>query len=310
MNTTPGGRLPAYDELPVRAGLPPRSSWGLWGDDDVLGCLNLLTPARALRAAASIRTGRSFPLGLDLTVPDPPLYGRRPLRHRISGEPGATHDDVLDDFNTQSSAQWDGFRHFPHREHGFYNGLAGDAHGIDHWAVRGIVGRAVLLDLDRWRASIGRPLRQGEPDPLRGHELDRCTADQGCEIETGDILLLRTGWLTWYRALPPDERVAYANHGASPGIAGPEMPAWLWDHHVSAVIADNPAVEMIPAQPGLGFLHPQALPLLGLPLGEMWDLDALAADCAAEGTFDSFFVSAPVHLPHGVASPPNAIAIR
>jgi len=76
------------------------------------------------------------------------------------------------------------------------------------------------------------------------------------------------------------------------------------------VVADNPAVEIIPAQPGMGFLHSQALPLLGIPLGEMWDLDALAADCAAEGRYDSFFTAAPIHLAHGVASPPNAIAVR
>ena len=126
--------LPTYAELPIRAGLPPRSSWELWGSDDVLGCLNLLTPERALRAVASIRTGRSFPLGLDLTLPDPPFFDRRPLRHQVVGEPGSTYDDVLDDFNTQSSAQWDGFRHFPHREHGFYNGLPAEVHGIEHWA--------------------------------------------------------------------------------------------------------------------------------------------------------------------------------
>ena len=168
----------------------------------------------------------------------------------------------------------------------------------------------MLLDLDRWRSSIGRPLQQGEPDPVSADELDQCVADQQCEIETGDILLLRTGWLTWYRTLSAEARVAYAADAASPGIAGADMPAWLWDHHVSAVVADNPAVEMIPAQRGMGFLHPHALPLLGLPLGEMWDLDALAADCAPEARFDSFFVSSPIHLPHGVASPPNAIAIR
>ena len=52
------------------------------------------------------------------------------------------------------------------------------------------------------------------------------------------------------------------------------------------------------------------LPLLGLPLGELWDLDALADDCAAARTYDCFFTSAPLNMPNGVASPPNAIAVR
>lgn len=57
-------------------------------------------------------------------------------------------------------------------------------------------------------------------------------------------------------------------------------------------------------------MHTQALPLLGLPLGELWDLDALAEDCAGAGTYDAFFTSAPIGVHGGVASPPNAIAVR
>jgi hypothetical protein len=136
-------------------------------------------------------------------------------------------------------------------------------------------------------------------------------ADQGTPVETGDILLLRTGWLAWYRALDADGRRAHAEANAPhPGPAGNDLPAFLWDLHVSALAADNPTVEMNPAQKGWGFLHASALPLLGLPLGEMWDLDALAADCAADGTYDAFFTSAPIHVHQGVASPPNAIAVR
>src|SRR4029077_2440968 len=62
--------LPAYAELPVRSGLPPNSSWGVWSDHDVLGTLNPLSPERVLVAAGSIRTGRTFGLNLDVTLPD------------------------------------------------------------------------------------------------------------------------------------------------------------------------------------------------------------------------------------------------
>ena len=57
-------------------------------------------------------------------------------------------------------------------------------------------------------------------------------------------------------------------------------------------------------------LHVHFLPLLGIPLGELWDLDALADDCSAARTYDAFFTSAPLNMPNGVASPPNAIAVR
>ena len=94
----------------------------------------------------------------------------------------------------------------------------------------------------------------------------------------------------------------------SPGLAGLDVPALLWDLHIAAIGADNPAVEMIPMS--RDFLHVHFLPLLGLPLGELWDLDALADDCATTGTYDAFFTSAPLNMPNGVASPPNAIAVR
>ena len=77
---------------------------------------------------------------------------------------------------------------------------------------------------------------------------------------------------------------------------------------MSAIGADNPAVEAFP--PGSPFLHRYFLPLLGIPLGELWDLDALADDCATDNTYDAFFTSAPIYVPGGVASPPNAIAVR
>src|SRR5688572_18895320 len=115
--------LPSYDDLPVTPGAPPGSAWGLWGDHDVLGCLPLLTPERVLRAARCIQSGDVFPLDLPLELPDPPLFGRARVRHEVRGEVDArSHDDLLHDYNTQSSTQWDGFRHIRHRDYGFYGG--------------------------------------------------------------------------------------------------------------------------------------------------------------------------------------------
>jgi hypothetical protein len=57
-------------------------------------------------------------------------------------------------------------------------------------------------------------------------------------------------------------------------------------------------------------MHWRLIPLLGLPIGELWDLDALAADCAADGAYEFLFTSAPLNVPGGVGSPPNAIAIK
>jgi kynurenine formamidase len=306
--------LPSYDELPIREDAPPGSSWGLWGDPDYFGCLNLLTPERAASAAARcVRSGRSFGLNLDFGQPDPPLFGRGRMHHEVTGPLGGGHDDILHNWNTQSSSQWDGFRHIAHPEHGHFGGVPDQDHGVHHWSARGLVGRGVLADVDRWRSARGRSLKQGALDPIPVAELAACLADQGTEVEVGDVLLFRTGWTAWYRSLDRDDRIRLGQPGkqVNPGLEpGPATISQLWNWHIAAVASDNPAVESWPPSRDVDlFLHFTLLPLLGMPLGELFDLDPLAEECASSGRWDFLFVSAPINVRGGVASPPNAVAI-
>lgn len=329
--------LPDYDGLPRRAGLP--ASWGLWGEDgDVFGLLNLLTPERVVAAARLVERGAVFALNWDMRFPDPPLFGRAPFEHEVTGGSTATsHDDVLHGWNTQSSSQWDGFRHI--RNHaaladeqgtGHFGGVPDDDHGIHHWARRGIVGRAVLADIGRWRASVGRPLQYDRSDVIEPDEIAECLAAQGTVVREGDILLMRTGWVGWYEQQSAAVRVRLSDPStfAAPGLrSGERLAEVLWNLHIAAIGCDNPAVEVWPpgsaTSPELEaeargdrrrlheiFTHTLLLPMLGLPLGEMWDLEALADDCATDGRYECFFTSAPLRLPSGVASPPNAVAIK
>jgi hypothetical protein len=85
---------------------------------------------------------------------------------------------------------------------------------------------------------------------------------------------------------------------------------FLWDRHFAAVASDNTSVEVWPPDTTFGFLHRTLIPLFGMPLGEMFNLEPLAADCAADGVREFFFTSAPLNKLGGVASPPNALAIK
>ena len=322
-------KLPSYAELPVTEGAPPGSSWGVWGDKDVFGCLNLLTPERVRDAAGLIRKGSLFPLNWDMGLPDPPLFGRAAFEHKVewlANEVG--HDDELSGWNTQSSSQWDGFRHIKSAIHGFYGGVADEDHGIHHWARRGLAGRAVLLDVGRWRASQGRALDLSASDPIEPSDLTATATAQGTEIRTGDVLLIRTGWINWYTELDGDSRRDLASSLKTPGLRPcRDTVELLWDLHVAAVAGDNPALEVWPpgalATPETFeairsdpertyelFAHFAILPMLGLPIGEMWNLDPLAADSADDGVYEGFFTSAPLNLAAGVASPPNAMVIK
>ena len=50
--------------------------------------------------------------------------------------------------------------------------------------------------------------------------------------------------------------------------------------------------------------------MLGLPLGEQFVLDHLAADCAKDKRYEFLLVSVPMNLEGGIASPPNAVPIK
>src|SRR5690349_6766930 len=120
--------IPAYDELPLQDGV--RCSWGLWGGRDVLGCLNLLTPDRVAAASRLVVRGDVSSLNWSMTLPDPPLFSRARLRHEVRASPGSrSQDELLHDWNTQASTQWDGFRHVRREGSGLYGGLSDADHG-------------------------------------------------------------------------------------------------------------------------------------------------------------------------------------
>jgi kynurenine formamidase len=317
--------LPSYAQLPVRDGAPAGSAWGLFGDDDQLGCLNLLTPERVVAAAKLVRKGAVFPLNLRIDEPNPPLFGRgAPRVHLEEIGGGVARDDYLDNFWPQASSQWDSLRHILHPRDGFYNGVkpeevvaGGGKLGIENMAQRGIAGRGVLLDVARHLEEVGRPLDYTSSAVIRKDVLSDCANEQGVSVETGDILMIRTGWLRWYlNEATAEQKKKMAGDAMTqlrfPGIGPDEdMAAYLWDLHISAVAADNPALEAWPPGPESGgFLHFRLIPLLGINIGEFWYLENLAADCASDGVYEFMLTSAPLNVPGGVGSPPNALAIK
>jgi kynurenine formamidase len=307
----------------VRKDAPPGSSWGVFGDEDQAGTINLLTPERILAASKLVKTGKSFSLNWDLEQPDPPLSGRRPLQHTINRDDVGT-DDYYDTFYTQRSSQWDALCHIGHPEYGFYNGCTpaeitgrpGSRNGIDNWARHGVAGRFVLVDVGRERDKQGHPLDQKSAEAIGIDEISAVLDSQQVSVQQGDILLLRFGWIQWYEAANGADRQYAAgapNVIGTPGLAHDESVAeWLWDKHVAAVVTDSPALEVLPVDTSSieTFLHFRLIAMLGIAIGELFDLDALARDCADDGVYDGLFVAAPLNKVGGSGSPANAIAFK
>jgi kynurenine formamidase len=315
-------RLPRYDELPAAAG-GARSGWGLFGEDDSAGLMNLLTPARVAAAATEVRTGEVFALGAPLDAIEPPMFRRGSPRHTVIVSPtGSGHDDLMDNFYPQASSQWDSLAHVGFDRDVFYNGATAEdiqvrgRNTIDHWARRGIVGRAVLLDVAAVLADAGETVDPGASRAITVDELEAARQRAGVEFQPGDILLLHTGFLAWYLGRTPAEKRTLATATTSIGIAHDEdMARYLWDSHACAIAADNPALEVWPpdgdqAAWPFGFLHRLILGQFGMAIGELWWLHDLAASCRADGRYTALLTSAPLNVPGGIGSPPNAVAIK
>src|SRR6266508_1496370 len=137
-------------------------------------------------------------------------------------------------------------------------------------------------------------------------------------VQTCALPILRTGWIEWYCGLNEEQRIHIAQPGALQ-IAGLEQGEdslrFLWDNHFAAIASDNPPFEALPpATPDKdenpGMMHGTIIGLWGMPIGEMFQLDALAAACATDRRYEFFFTAAPLNKLGGVASPPNALAIK
>jgi hypothetical protein len=248
--------LPDFDSLPVNPSHPPQAAWGLWGEQDELGTLNLLTPQRVAKAGQLIQSGKVFSLNWELELPDPPLFGRQRLEQTRTRLGPLVNDDVYHNFNTQSSTQWDGFSHYGnYQSNCFYNGVTqdqitgkpGTRNGIQVWARRGIAGRAVLLDYRRWALSQGLEYSPGDSHLITASELAEVARWQKVDWQTGDILLLRTGLLEWYNTLDQAGRKAAAQPPYKiTGVAqGEATLRFLWNHHFAAVACDTPTFDTV-----------------------------------------------------------------
>lgn len=316
--------VPRYDELPTAAG-GGRSAWGLSSEHDALGRLSMLGAEEARQAVGLVRTGSVFALSAAADEFDPPLDDTRsPTRHRVlRGESPAgveDLDDVLDDYFPQISSQWDSLAHIAASPGVFYNGatvqdiLERGVNSIEHWARRGIVGRGVLLDA---RRALARTLDTSHGSvALSVDDLEHARRLQGVAYSPGCLVLVRTGFLEWYRDEDPKSRAALSKDLHAPGIEHTEaMARYLWDSGVSAIVSDSFATEVWPpdwtneARP-FGFLHRVLIGRLGMAIGELWDLEALAVDCQGDGVYEFLLVSAPLHVRGGIGSPANALALK
>ncbi|KAH7911110.1 hypothetical protein BJ138DRAFT_1007287 [Hygrophoropsis aurantiaca] len=334
----PAKKLPTFDELPNFHDFKG-CAWEVWGKDDEIGTINLLTEDVIQRAAQEeIRTGKTVSLNWPLHFPSRPVFGRKIPSITTFKKDGPTipiRDDVIH-INTQSGSQWDGLKHYGLRDYNvFYNNTPADSlsegemeiHdpseidqasiklGMHNWAKHGICGRGVLLDIVNYYTADGGSLPY---DPWTTHaltvaELEAVAKKQGVTFRQGDILILRVGFTQKYYTSTNEDKHKLRGGSEAETFAGIEqsddMKRFLWNNHFAAVASDQPSMERWPTPAGTPQLHQTILGLWGMPIGEFFDLEALSQLCKDTGRYTFFFTSWPLNILGGAASPPNA-AVR
>ncbi|KAK1760890.1 hypothetical protein QBC47DRAFT_16926 [Echria macrotheca] len=325
--------IPRFEDLPLWKSDPMLAAWGLYGDNDQLGTLNRLTDERVAAAAREeIRTGArvslNWPLNAQAKRTKTPFFNRRAFHHNLYAKPPRTVNDDEWTLNSQGSSQWDGLRHFGYqREKLFYNGVTmedihaegSSVNGIQEWAKKGIVGRAVLVDYHTYRLSLSTSSSPSDlpnpfqTTPITHADLLACLASQNnTPLKFGDILLIRSGFTAAYNTQPSQKLEEYASvvphHfiGLEQSLDNLRL---IWEH-CAAVAGDMPTLECWPVPETKGWsLHEVLLAGWGCPIGELFDLEELAGRCRDEKRWSFFLVSEPCHVEGGVASPPNVLAI-
>jgi kynurenine formamidase len=178
--------------------------------------------------------------------------------------------------------------------------------GVENMAVSCVQGRAVMIDL---HAQFGRA-RQ-----LVGYDALMAVIDKDAVVvETGDMVCLHTGFAQVLLEMngQPDAKVLDKSCAALDGRDA-RLLNWITDSGLAALIADNYAVESLPAGPCQGScatlpLHEHCLFKLGVNLGELWYLSELAAWLREHQRSRFLLTAPPLRLPGAVGSPATPVA--
>lgn len=300
-------------------------NWGKWGPDDQLGSMNYVTPEKVVEASRLVKKGKVFSLALpfDSTGPQTGAFGRTNPLHVMLQDGGDISSGAQDHLPTlrftddavymvlQCATQWDALAHIYH-DGKMYNGYGTDAvnsQGAQKNSITAVrdkmVTRGVLLDVARFK---GKPWLDVS-EAIHGSDLEACAEQQGVTVGEGDAVIVRTGRIGAVR-----ERGYWGDEyagGPAPGLAI-SAAEFLCERRVATIATDTWGIEVLPNETPDIFqpLHIILLVNAGIHIGEMWDTEALAEDCAADGVYEFLVVAPPLTITGAVGSPINPQAIK
>ncbi|MCB1255521.1 MAG: cyclase family protein [Microthrixaceae bacterium] len=303
------------------------SNWGRWGDDDELGCGNLLTAEATRRGVEAARSGHTVDLTVELKldgiqIGQPakrlnPIITFTSMNERDTFAPGiwAGSDDLLT-MSTCAGTHVDALSHVAYEGY-FYNGIPSDTISANSGATKlgaeklpQITTRGVLLDLPLLKGVAG--LDEVEPGySITGEDLDAAAEMAKVDIQSGDVVLVRTGEMRHYRA-GDRNRYALGVNYQLPGLSAYSIE-WMHDNDVAGAFVDSYAYEAFPPTQAdwsdTLIVHMLQIRDMGLIQGQNWDLEDLAVACADHGQWDFLLVANPEPLKGATSTPVAPMAI-
>ncbi len=273
-----------------------RRNWGRWGTDDQVGAINLITAEKRRAAAGLVQTGRTVSLSRTF---EPPQHF---MTKSALGSGGGYVMDYLGFIYHGSTIThidalchiWDGDGMWQGRDPDAEITTQGAQFGdITHWK-EGIITKGVLIDVPRHRGEPHVSIEQ----PVTGEELDAIARAENVTIESGDAMLVHSGWAAY---LASDDDGSRGRPGLHPSCA-----EFIRDHDVALLgwdLMDARADSNLP-WPVHGVLFNFGVALLDNAL-----LEPVAEACAEENRWSFLFQALPLNVARGTGSPVNPIAM-
>ncbi len=285
------------------------SNWGRWGADDELGTLNLITPKKRAAAAKLVRDGVTVSLALELNKQRDDLNAN-PFEHALTVGTFGGHEVAGDRYAVEyhgfAHSHLDGLSHFAHNGK-MYNGFPVGtlkSTGAERLGIQNVHGgvftRGVLIDMP-WLKGVDY-LEPGTA--IMAEDLEAFEKKAGVRVQSGDVLLIRTGRWERVRQKGPWNFLDAAA-GSHVSVA-----KWLKARDVAVIGSDGVSDAMPSHVEGLfNPLHELVLVALGMPILDNLDLDALATEAQKRKRWTFLFVGAPLRVPGGTGSPLNPLAV-
>jgi kynurenine formamidase len=292
-------------------------NWGRWGDDDVMGTLNLITPERVRAACATVTEGRHVSMAIPInTVAGPdnpsPAIHHMTQGHDIdigSGKLTFSMDFLGMECHGDCHTHMDALCHIAYGGQ-MYQGLPATevtSQGsrvlyLDQYS-KGIVGRGVLLDVPRHRGVEW--LEPGEA--VTRAELEAVEQAQGVRLGEGDLFVFRTGHHARRLA-----RGGWDNSYDGEGKAGLHVDTipWMHERGIAGFLPDGDGETVPSVVDGILYpIHPLQVTAMGMMVSDSLQLEDIAVACDELGRWEFMVTIAPLRIIGGTGCPFNPIAI-